>query len=151
MENLQTIVELGEEIGLAGEDLKEFVKEQQDRAREERRLDRERRKGEDGREQERRKEEDEREQERQNKQEEREDRAAKARHAREMELALTQLKLEELRLSASAETRADKSVSTRVTPYLTVPKFDEKQLDDVGKYLDMFESIMRKNGTESER
>ena len=69
MENLQTIVELGKEIGLTGEDLKEFVKEQQDRAREERRLDRERRKEEDEREQERRKEEDEREQERQNKQE----------------------------------------------------------------------------------
>ena len=67
-----------------------------------------------------------------------------------MELALTQLKLEELRLSASAEARAEKSVSTRVTPYLTVPKFDEKQLD-VGKYLDVFESIMRKNGTESEQ
>ena len=27
----------------------------------------------------------------------------------------------------------------------------KKQLDDVGKYLDMFESIMRKNGTESEQ
>ena len=126
MENLQTIVELGKEIGLTGEHLKEFMKEQQDRAKEERRLDRDPHKKEDEREQERRKEEDEREQERQNKQEEREERAAKARHAREMELALMQLKLEELRLSASAEARVDKSVSTRVTPYLTVPKFDEK-------------------------
>ena len=123
MENLQTFVELGKEIGLTGEDLKEFLKEQQDRAREERSLDGERRKEEDERERERRKEENEREQE------EREERVAKARLAREMELALTQLKLEELRLSASAEARADKSVSTRVTPYLTVPKFDEKQLD----------------------
>ena len=65
-----------------------------------------------------------------------------------MELALTQLKLEALRLSASAEATAATSVSTQVTPYIPVPKFDDKQLDDVGKYMDMFENIMRRNGIE---
>ena len=68
----------------------------------------------------------------------------------EHEFALEQLRLT---LSDSKNTSFNRSVdvpSERQQLQLKVPKFENKQLGRVAKYLNMFEGVMKQNGVQYE-
>ena len=141
--DIHELIDLGKTLGLSGTELREFIKEQQDREREERVRYRETIR-------------EQLQHEQEAAEAERQERAAEA--VRQMqklryehEFALEQLRLT---LSDSKNTSFNRSVdvpSERQQLQLKVPKFENKQLGKVAKYLNMFEGVMKQNGVQYER
>ena len=143
MTSIQTLLELGKEIGLEGKDLHDLVKEQQAYEREERQRERERQK-----------EEDERKQlyEAQQHAQRLEFEAQQCAH--QLQLTEANIKLEEVRNRTALEAEERNGSATRrqisrnascPKPQVKVPKFDESQLASVSEYLNVFEAVMQEN------
>ena len=139
---IQDLIGIGKTLGLANKELREFVREQQEIAREER-----------GRAREARKEEREAA-------ERREEREAEER-LRELEykkaIEVERLRLEHERVVRNSSEFNESRVSSVVVDTsaykqekLRIPKFENKQLNNVAKYLEVFESVVKQNGYEEE-
>ena len=160
MSDLAEIIVLVKEIGLTGADAKEFIKEQQDRQRDERKRRKEERELEEKRKEEEREREEqrkkeEREREEQRKKEEREQKEKrrkedreyeKVKHERAIELAKAQSRSQSC--SEAVELNPHENAQAISRPHgntLAVPKFQDAKTKDVRQYLALFEGVMSQN------
>ena len=170
MSTLEELVAVGEKLQLTGKDLRAFIATQQQAQREERRQNREAEKleaerdpqaAETARERERQEAETAREMERQEAETTRErerrryeQEALEAAHRREIELLEVRSRLkvqDEEEGEEEGDEEGRRFNRTKATPAkLDVPKFDNKQIRTVAKYLDLFEGVVKQNGYEKE-
>ena len=154
------LIELGKSLDLAGKDLSNFIAQQQAVEREERQRAREartahaearareaeaeeRRRAREAEAEERRRA---REAEVEEKQRAREAQEQEKQRVREHEFAMERLRLEnQAHVAAPREHKEDGRSSKNSLPKLDVPKFENKLLDNVAKYLDLFENVMKQN------
>ena len=147
--SLQVLIELGKSLDLAGKDLSNFIAQQQAVEREERQRAREARtvhaeaRAREAEAEERRSA---REAEVEEKQRAREAQEQEKQTVREHEFAMERLRLEnQARVAAPREHKEDGRSSKNSLPKLDVPKFENKLLDNIAKYLDLFENVMKHN------
>ena len=98
------------------------------------------------RESEERREKERREAEAQERQRVRDAEAEERQKQREHDLALANIRNEELRgLRGEVEGSVGPTIVAKSPPKIDVPKFENKFLNDVAKYLDLFEKVMQQN------
>ena len=161
--SIRELVNLGKELGLTGVDLREFMKEQQDHEREERRLRREALKEERGRPSaSRKRSRASRKRSRPSASRKRCPPSASRKRCCSSRTRITFRAREgvgEIRLNARLESHNDEKVSFleqsavgfKQSLTLKVPKFENKQLSNVAKYLSVFEGVMTQNAWDTER
>ena len=136
-------------MDLAGKDLSNFIAQKQAVEREERQRAREARtahaeaRAREAEAEERRRA---REAEVEEKQRAREAQEQEKQRVREHEFAMERLRLEnQAHVAAPRQHKEDGRSSKNSLPKLDVPKFENKLLDNVAKYLDLFENVMKQN------
>ena len=141
---MEKFVALGKEIGLEGEDLRSFVKEQQDLAREERVRAREAKREQQERQAQLQKETREAEKEaREAAREQQELQAKLQREAREHELQLARIKADQGNANQSGQGNPSQTSTGTAKPKL--PRFDEKH-DDMDTFIGRFERFAESQG-----
>ena len=147
--SIEALAALGKSLDLSAKDLQDFIVQQQEFEREERRSVREARKTElelSNRQKERESEERLREAEAQERQRVCDAKAEERQKQREHDLALANIRNEEPRgFRGEVEGSVRPTIVAKSPPKIDVPKFENKSLDDVAKYLDLFEKVMQQS------